>query len=296
MSFPKEILAVVYERRPGAAEAAASLREWAKAHNLPVEVVPLRAPFPREPDAEWLAVALGGDGTFLHCAYRVAAHGTPILGVNLGSLGFLTQTSAAELPQALDRIREGRFRIEERMRLRVRLNGDGNGREWSALNEVVLARRDVDDFTEVELRRGDEEVGSYPGDGVIVATPSGSTAYSLAAHGPVLHPSVEGVLVTPLNVHTLTLRPLVLPAQGELWAQMKYPGWLLVDGMKEAELEPGDRVRVDRSPHPTRLVVLEGRRGFFPLLREKLGWGLGPVRSPSHLSADRSTDGNGKTD
>jgi len=281
MGFPKAILAVVYEKRPGAAGAVASLRQWAKARDLPLEVVPLRAPFPQEPDEEWLAVSLGGDGTFLHCAYRVASRGTPVLGVNLGSLGFLTQTSAEELLPALDRVLGGRFRIEERLRLRVRV--EGQDRDWSALNEVVLARRDVDDFTEVELRWGEEEIGSYPGDGVIVATPSGSTAYSLAAHGPVLHPSAEGMLITPLNVHTLTLRPLVLPANAPLRAEMRYPGWLLVDGMKEAELAPGDRVQIDRSPYPTRLVVLEGQRGFFPLLREKLGWGQGPVRSPRNV-------------
>lgn len=278
MSFPKAILAVVYEKRPGAAEAVASLKRWAKARAIPLEVVPLRAPFPKEPNSEWLAVSLGGDGTFLHCAYRVAAHGTPVLGVNLGSLGFLTQTGAAELAEALDRIWEGRFSVEERLRLRVRLDGHA-GREWSALNEVVLTRREVHDFTEITVRWGDEEIGSYPGDGVIVATPSGSTAYSLAAHGPVLHPSLEGMLVTPLNVHTLTLRSLVLPAEAELRAEMRHPGSLLVDGMREAELAQGDRVRIDRSPYPTRLVVLEGQRGFFPLLREKLGWGLGPVRS-----------------
>lgn len=277
MAFPKAILVVVYEGRPGAAEAVASLRGWARARDLPLEVVPLRAPFPKEPDEEWLAVSLGGDGTFLHCAYRVAPRGTPVLGVNLGSLGFLTQTSARELLPALDGVLAGRFRLEERMRLRVSLGE----REWSALNEIVLARRDVDDFTEVALRgEGDDgEIGSYPGDGVIVATPSGSTAYSLAAHGPVLHPSVEGVLVTPLNVHTLTLRPLVLPASAGLRAEMRYPGWLLVDGRKEAELSPGDRLRIDRSPHPTRLVVLEGRPSFFALLRGKLGWGRGPVRT-----------------
>jgi len=292
MAFPKAILAVVYEERPGAAEAVASLRGWAKARDLPLEVVPLRAPFPKEPDEEWLAVSLGGDGTFLHCAYRVAPYGTPVLGVNLGSLGFLTQTGAQELLPALDGVLAGRFRLEERMRLRVRLDDSTATetkteakshlqREWSALNEIVLARRDVDDFTEIALRWGEEEIGSYPGDGVIVATPSGSTAYSLAAHGPVLHPALEGMLVTPLNVHTLTLRPLVLPpdASTELLAEMRYPGWLLVDGMKEAELAPGDRVQIDRSPHPTRLVVLEGQRGFFSLLRGKLGWGCGPIRS-----------------
>ena len=277
MAFPKAILAVVYEKRAGAAEAADSLKKWAQAHDLPHWVVPLRAPFPKEPDEEWLAVSLGGDGTFLHCAYRVAPYGTPVLGVNLGSLGFLTQTSAPQLLPALDGVLAGRFRLEERMRLRVSLEEQ----EWSALNEIVLARRDVDDFTEIALRWGEEEIGSYPGDGVIVATPSGSTAYSLAAHGPVLHPRVEGMLITPLNVHTLTLRPLVLPsdAQAELLAEMRYPGWLLVDGMKEAELEPGDRVHIGRSPHPTRLVVLEGQRGFFSLLRGKLGWGCGPIRS-----------------
>ncbi len=286
MAFPKAILAVVHRERPGAEAAVAALRRWARARDVPLEVVPLGDPLPRGIDEGWLAVSLGGDGTLLHCAARVAPYGLPVLGVNLGSLGFLTQTDASRLPQALDRIGEGRFRLEERLRLRVR--PEAAAEAWSALNETVLSRRDVHDFTEVVLRWGDEEIGRYPGDGVIVATPSGSTAYSLAAHGPILYPEVEGILLTPLNVHTLTLRPLVLPASVVLKAEWTGPGSLLVDGRKVATLEPGARVRIDRSPHPTRWVSLAEEHGsFFSLLRGKLGWGRGPQRASTDPESRR---------
>jgi NAD+ kinase len=272
---PRAILAVVNRSRPEAHEAVRSLERWAEAHEVECRVLALRERLPVEPDERFLAVSLGGDGTFLRCAGLVAEHRTPVLGINVGSLGFLTQTNSRELVPALDQVLAGDYTIEERMRVEA----DCGGLQVSALNEIALVRTDVDDFTEIELTWRGELISRYPGDGVIIAAPSGSTAYSLAAAGPVVFPSLECFLVTPLNVHTFGLRPLILPADAQLMAEMRYPGWLLVDGMKIAKLLPEDRIEIRRSPYPTRLVVLGDGPGFFQLLAGKLCWGVGPRRA-----------------
>lgn len=280
--YPQAILAVVRRGRPEVAALVEALKRWASAQGVELWTISLDDPLPVDPDpAAFLAVSLGGDGTLLRCARLVAERGTPILGVNVGSLGFLAQTGAEELFKALEAIQGGHYVVEERLRVEAVFRG----LTAHALNELTLTRLDVESFVEVELRWGDEPIGTYPGDGVIVATPSGSTAYSLAARGPVVHPAVESLIVTPLNVHALGLRPLVVPAPPPdapagraLTARLRAPGWLLADGAKVWRLEPGDELIVRRSRHPTRLVALPGRPGFFRTLQEKLGWGLVPRR------------------
>lgn len=272
--FPKEILAVVNWRRSEASEAVEALKGWAKDHDVHAEVISVSEPLPLEPDEGCLAISLGGDGTFLRCAALVAEYGTPILGVNVGSLGFLTQTSSQDLIPALDRVLAGEYTLEERLRLEA----EYEGKRISALNDLVLSRSDVDDFTEVELYWGKEFLSRYPGDGVIIATPSGSTAYSLAARGPVVFPTLKCLLVTPLNVHALGLCPLVLPPDVELEAKMRRPGWLIADGLKAFQLPSQARVHIRSSPHPTRIIVLQPRLGFFRLLADKLSWGRGQPR------------------
>ncbi len=272
MKYPKAILTVVRRGRPEAAALAEELRRWAEAQGIELWRILLDDPLPVQPDGGFLAISLGGDGTFLKCAQLVAAHGTPILGVNVGSLGFLTPLHAHELFPALEAIQRGDYTIEERMRVEA----DYRGLRAHALNEVTLTRLDVESFTEIELLWDEEPIGVYPGDGVIVATPSGSTAYSLAARGPVVHPRVECLLITPLNAHALGLRPLVLPADSELTALVKAPGWLLADGIKIWRLEPGDRLTFRRAELRTRILVPYGRKSFFRVLEEKLGWGGRP--------------------
>ncbi len=265
----EKILAVVNERKPEAPSAVEALRRWAKAHHARLWIIKLAEPLPVKPTEEFLALSLGGDGTFLRCAHLVAEYGTPILGVNLGSLGFLTQMSSQDLINALDQVMSGEYELEERMRLEAH----HGSQQVSALNDLVLTRRDVDHFMEVHLYWREEFIGRYPGDGVIVATPSGSTAYSLAARGPIVFPTLECLLITPLNVHALGLHPLLLPAETELLAEARRPGWLIADGTKALELEPGERVLIRRSPHRTRIVVLQSHPSFLRLLTEKLRWG-----------------------
>ncbi len=270
--YPKEILAIVYTRRAEAPSVAERLRAWAESQKIRAWILPFSEELPITPSKDFLAVSLGGDGTFLRCAQLVAPFDVPILGVNVGSLGFLTQINSDELIRALEQVRSGQYSIEERMRLEVKTGSQSA----TGLNEVVLSRLDVDDFTEVDLYWDSEWISRYPGDGVMIATPSGSTAYSLAAYGPILFPNVDSILITPLNVHALGLRPLVLPADAKLKAEMHYPGHLLVDGIKIARLKPNDRIEVSRSAHPTRIVIPDQHPSFFQLLSDKLGWGVRP--------------------
>ncbi|OGF53267.1 MAG: hypothetical protein A2Z21_01120 [Candidatus Fraserbacteria bacterium RBG_16_55_9] len=272
--FPKKIIAVFHPHKPEVPQAVEALKRWAEAHHIGSWAIPLTEPLPVEPDEEFLAISLGGDGTFLKTAKLVAQYKTPILGINVGSLGFLTQTHSQELIPALDQVFAGEFTLEERLRLEA----EYNGQRVSTLNEIVLARTDIHDFTRVDLYWDEEFISRYPGDGVIIATPSGSTAYSLAAHGPIVFPALECMLITPLNVHALGLRPLILPAQAELRAAVHFPCWLIADGIRAAELQSGSRVLIRRSAWSTRAVVLQDHPGFFDLMANKLGWGSSPPR------------------
>lgn len=267
--YPNKIIAVFHPHKPEVPTVVQELEKWARTHRVPHWSIPLTDPLPVEPDGGFLAISLGGDGTFLKTAKLVVDYETPILGVNVGSLGFLTQTQAQELIPALDQVLAGEYALEERLRLEA----EYNDQRVSALNELVLARSDVRDFTRIDLYWGEEFISRYPGDGVIIATPSGSTAYSLAAGGPIVLPALECMLITPLNVHALGLRPLVLPAQAELRAEIQLPSQLIVDGIKTIGLTPESSLRIRRSSHSTRIVVLHRRPGFFRLMAQKLGWG-----------------------
>ncbi len=270
---PTRIVAVVHRGRADAPEAVETLRQWCARHDVELSMLSLGDELlPLVPDEGTLALSMGGDGTFLHTAELVAAHGTPILGINLGSLGFLTQTGTASIEQALDQVWNSQIAIEPRLRLQATVRAEAR----SALNDVVISRPDVDTTTSIDLYRdSDTFVGRYPGDGLILSTPSGTTAYSLACGGPIVDPTLDCVTVTPLNAHRISLRPLVLPPKVELTAELHRPSWLVLDGEKQVKLEAGESVRVRRATEDTRMIVLEDRLGFFDLLSKKLGWSWG---------------------
>lgn len=216
-------------------------------------------------------LTLGGDGTFLRCAMRFAAQEVPLLGINLGSLGFLTQITAEESLQALEQLRRGEFQFEKRMMLQAKLGK----REFLALNDLVISRPGVDELVELELYSGGEFVAGFPGDGLIVATPTGASAYSLATGGPVIDPQLELIVATPLAPHRLGLRPIIFPPQASLRVVVRKSGALLVDGDKAEELLPDDQVLIARSPYKIKMIVTNSRPGFFSLLERKLNWGRG---------------------
>jgi len=234
------------------------------------------AELPDDPGAIDLVVTLGGDGALLGGARWAAPAGTPVLGVNLGRLGFLTAVSMEEMEEALGRIAEGDFVLDTRMALEVRLEHEKKTVEpFYALNDAVLHRGGLVRVVHLKVWVDEEEVGLYRGDGVIVSTPTGSTAYSLSAGAPILDPRLDAIVITPICPHMLAVRPLVLRASAQITLQVvSSPEDLIltVDGQVGSELKPGDRVVVSKAREPVRLVRLP-EQSFFSLLRRKLKWG-----------------------
>jgi len=224
-----------------------------------------------------LVVVLGGDGTLLAVARAIGDRDVPILGVNLGTLGYLAEIARSELFATLEAVLAGRFRIEERMRLDVGVEraGSGLGR-YLALNDAVISNTALSRMVDLETRADGAEVTTYHADGLIVATPTGSTAYSLSAGGPLVYPTMRALLLTPISAHTLTHRPLVLPETCEVEVRVRDTRGghvhLTVDGQVGRELAVGDLVRVRRAAHSARLLV-DPARSRFDVMRAKLRWG-----------------------
>ncbi|MBW3628900.1 MAG: NAD(+)/NADH kinase [Gemmatimonadetes bacterium] len=224
-----------------------------------------------------LLITLGGDGTLLRGARMAAPHGVPVLGVNLGHLGFLTSLAPGELEEGLETLAAGTVVLDERMVLTVRAEGsDGAVRtETLALNDAVLHRGGVARMIRMAVSAHGEEVGTYSADGIILATPTGSTAYSLSAGGPIVSPTVDCIVATPICPHTLAVRPLILSAAETITIEVLSPTEeliLTIDGQESANLIPGDRLVVERALVPLRLVRFPGQT-FFSTLRRKLRWG-----------------------
>ena len=239
----------------------------AGAHRLTPDVIP----------GLELLLTLGGDGTLLRGA-RVVAHGsTPILGINLGHLGFLTSAAPDEMERALGMWLAGEYELDERMALTVRFEREGgeDGGEHLALNDAVLHKGGAARVIRLLVCASGGEVGTYSADGIILSTPTGSTAYSLSAGGPIVSPSVHCIIATPICPHTLSVRPLVLPADEVVTVEVLSPTEeliLTVDGQEHERLLPGARITVSRAPNPVRLVRFPGQT-FFSTLRRKLNWG-----------------------
>lgn len=223
-------------------------------------------------------ITFGGDGTLLRGARLLGGRETPILGVNFGRLGFLTTATRDGLDQALDALVAGRYVTERRQVLQAAIK-DGAGAQRAvqmAVNDVAVHKGGVARVVRVNVYINGENVGPYSADGIIVATPTGSTAYSLSAGGPIVVPGVEAMVVTPIAAHTLAVRPLVVPATYRIVIE-PMEGWaddLLVsfDGQTGTTLAPGDTVDVRRADHRVCLIRLGGD-GFFSRMRQKLHWG-----------------------
>lgn len=231
---------------------------------------------PEDPRDVDLLITLGGDGALLGGARWAGPAGTPVLGVNLGRLGFLTAITLEELEDALGRIVAGDFVLDTRMALEVQsVHQGGSSDVYYALNDAVMHKGGLVRMVPVRVWVDEEEVGLYRADGVIVATPTGSTAYSLSAGGPILDPRQDAIIVTPICPHTMAVRPLVLPQESEITVEVGSPSEeiiLTIDGQIGATLKPGDRVTARKADQPVRLVRLPGQ-SFFSLLRRKLRWG-----------------------
>ena len=269
---------------PRALEAVRDLAKWLAERRVRAcfeadaaaalgEVGVSRAAMVREAD---LLIVLGGDGTLLSVVRALGERSVPILGVNLGTLGFLVEVSVDEMHEALARALDGKMTIEPRMRLAVRLLRDGRElRRWLALNDAVITKGASARIVDLEARADGQLVTTYHADGLIVSTPTGSTAYTLSAGGPILLPGVPSLVLTPICPHALTQRPLVLPDSAVIEVIVHPRGGevqLAIDGQEGAPLQEGDLVEVRRSEHPA-LLLVSPAHSRFEVLRSKLRWG-----------------------
>jgi NAD+ kinase len=223
-----------------------------------------------------LVIVLGGDGTLLSAARAFAKTEIPILSVNLGSLGFLTEIPLAELYETLKAWCDNCAGVELRSMMHIELFRDGQlFRNWDALNDVVLAKGAIARMAHFTVSLDHQFVATFRADGVIVSTPTGSTAYSLAANGPIVMPNVNAMVVTPICPHLLTIRPIVVPGESAISINVEgVPNqtYLTVDGQEAVEIVRGDSVTCCKSEHSVRLLRLRPN-GLFNVLRNKLKWG-----------------------
>lgn len=224
-------------------------------------------------------VTLGGDGTLLRGAKLLGGHPVPIIGVNLGRLGFLTSCSAPDVEAALRRFKAGDYTAESRMTIAATTDSgpetSAASERWLALNDFVLHKGGFARVVRLSISIDGEPMGTYAADGIVVATPTGSTAYSLSAGGPIVAPRLESIVITPISAHTLGIRPLVVHPEAEIVLQGEDgPDELLltVDGQGGTEVRRGERLIIRRSQSPVMLVRFPPD-SFFSRIRQKLGWG-----------------------
>lgn len=215
------------------------------------------------------AVAAGGDGTFLWAASIIFRFGIPFLGINLGGLGFLTDIRKEEIERIFSELSKGNYTLQERFFLR----GISRGEENVAINDVVFSSTDIR-VIELEIFINDNFVTELSGDGLIVATPTGSTAYSLSSGGPIIKPDTKAFVITPISAHTLTFRPLVVDINSRILIRTKEKCRLIYDGQRLFTLEKGEKVCLEKNKMPLKVIKFEGWN-YFDILRRKLNWGNG---------------------
>lgn len=231
-----------------------------------------------------LVIVMGGDGTMLNAARSLVDYEVPILGVNLGRLGFLADVSPSEIPHRLDKVLAGEFREARRSLLHAQVIHEGHvASENDALNDVVIHKREVARMIEVDTFIDGRYLNTYRADGLIISTPTGSTAYALAGGGPIIHPALEAVVLVPICPHTLTHRPIVVKADSVIEVVLNAANstqtQITCDGQVSLAIEPGDRI-VIRKKDRKALLLHPVNHDYFELLRAKLRWGLSPESSP----------------
>jgi NAD+ kinase len=283
---PKKIVGIVSKpHKPEVAEIMPGLINWLRAHSYDFMVDPETAPHaaaaPQVSREEMAArslkfvIVLGGDGTLLSAARAVAKSGIPILGINLGALGFLTEVPLEELYPTLDSIENGSCAIHQRSMVHCEVSrGDSAIAAYDALNDVVVGKGTIARLNHCDVYIDKVFVSRYQADSLIVSSPTGSTAYSLAAGGPILMPDVEAFVITPVSAHSLTHRPLVVRDTSEIEVVVmtgKEEAYLSIDGQAGMPMLDGDRVFCRKSQYQVKLLHTKGT--FFDVLRGKLKWG-----------------------
>ncbi|HHY82040.1 MAG TPA: NAD(+)/NADH kinase [Clostridiales bacterium] len=220
-----------------------------------------------------LILVLGGDGTILHASGKAAAYGKPLVGINLGRLGFLAEAEMSDCDMILDALQSGSYYIEKRMMLEARLYREKEPvRVFQALNDVAVAKGSFARIIHLNLKINGEFVNNYAADGLLISSPTGSTAYSLSAGGPIIYPGMECLLMTPICPHTLTSRPIVTDASSIIEVEVVDKNrdiQVTIDGQQAVDLTEGDRIIISKSALQTQLIRFSGY-GFFNLLRSKL--------------------------
>lgn len=224
-------------------------------------------------------IVLGGDGTLLHVADQAARYSIPVLGINMGNLGFLTERTEQEAHAAVDELLTGTVTIENRMMLRASLSGNTQGgSSLYALNEVVIAKGTLDRVLQLSTRADKEYITTYKADGLIFSTPTGSTAYNLSAGGPLVYPGLASILVTPICPFMLGSRPVLLPPNSRLRTNLKsghgHKAQIIVDGQQTWDMNDQDILSIEAAGQPLQLITSPDR-DYFAILRNKLHWGIG---------------------
>ena len=269
--------------KPEAGAAAQDLIQWLLQHNLTplltehgAQMYGLSHGMPEEQMFEKcdLLIVLGGDGTFLAATRLLQGRQIPVLGVNLGGMGFITEIRLPELYETLDLVLAGQVRTIKRLRLEVAVTSKDQVFNYSVLNDVVISKSTLARIFDLKIMVGGVYLNTIKADGLIIATPTGSTAYNLAAGGPIVHPQTNGILITPICPHMLTNRPIVSPAERSIEVELVEDTsvWLTCDGQEGRELHLGDKVLVQASSNPL-LLIKNPHRGYFDVLRDKLHYG-----------------------
>jgi len=227
-----------------------------------------------------LAIVVGGDGTLLGAARYYAPLNVPILGINIGRLGFLAQLNPKDIEDGIKKLIEGRFKIEERLMIKAFNNAKNPEFCQAALNDIVVKGGVLSRTAQLYLDINGKHVCDYLADGLIISTPTGSTAYTLSAGGPVVMPELDALVIVPICPHALTTRPLVIPANEEITVSFDTDEdfvYLTADGQENVKLKSSDKICIKQNEHKAKLILLEKENnGFYSILREKLHWGVAP--------------------
>ena len=254
-----------------AAEYGQRLQSWLAERSIAATMNKLT------PDLD-LGIILGGDGTLLHVAETAARYEVPVIGINLGNLGFLTELTEKETKPALQRIIGGHVTMELRSMLKARLIRGPEASEYRyALNDVVISKNAADRLLYLSTTADQDYITTYKADGLILSTPTGSTAYSLSAGGPLVHPGLKTILLTPICPFMLSSRPIILPPDRTISSELladapAASADVIVDGQRGWEMKPGDILEVEQAEHPLHLIV-STENDYFTILRNKLKWG-----------------------
>ncbi len=277
----QHVVIIVNLLKPEAIEILDEITDFFRKRNISFEIFKYEGnPIEFSVDKGDLAISLGGDGTVLFCARRLAELNIPIMAVNLGNFGFITEVGMDEWKETFNNYENGILGYSRRLMLQVTVSRNGRIAEtFSSLNDAVISAMGISKLIRLRVDLRDTQLGKYRADGLIVSTPTGSTAYSAAAGGPLLDPELDAMIINPICPFTLSNRPLVVQSEDEINVmvedEQRAEIILTIDGQQSYKLEPGDQIKF-KSSRQKALIIKSGKRNFFEVIRNKLKWSGGP--------------------